>query len=53
MKPVLIQTLIKHNRKNKPVPKLDEQLYADTNTPLAKFVFWGLAAIIVLSLLLA
>lgn len=51
MKPVLIQTLMKHSRKNKPTPKLDKQSHTDN--PLATFVFWGLAAIVLLSLLLA
>lgn len=53
MKPVLIQSIMKRNRKNKPTPELDEKIYVDNNTPLAKFIFWFLGAIIFLSILLA
>ena len=53
MKPVLIQTLIKRNKqKAKPQP-LPDDLIVDTATPTAKFIFWALAAIIILSLLIA
>ena len=40
-------------RKDKTVPELDDKLYVDTATPVAKFIFWGLAAVILLSLLIA
>ena len=53
MKPVLIQTMIKRNRKDKPTPALDEKLYIDSATPLTKFIFWGLAAIVILSVAIA
>ena len=53
MKPVLIQSIMKRNRKDKTVPELDDKLYVDTATPVAKFIFWGLAAVILLSLLIA
>ena len=53
MKPILIQAIMKNRRKGRPVPELDDKIYTDHHTPLAKFIFWGLAAIILLSLLLA
>ena len=53
MKPVLIQSIMKRNRKDKTVPELDDKLYVDTATPVAKFIFWGLAAIVILSVALA
>ena len=53
MKPVLIQSIMKRNRKDRPKPELDENLYIDTATPVAKFIFWGLAAIIILSVAIA
>lgn len=53
MKPVLIQSIMKRNRKDKPTPELDEKLYVDSATPIAHFIFWGLGAIILLSLFLA
>ena len=53
MKPVLVQTLIKHRRKSQPIKDLDEKIYADTATPTAKIIFWALAAIIILSVAIA
>ena len=53
MKPVIVQSVMKRRRHNRPTPELDDKLYVDTATPTAKFVFWGLAAVVVLSLLIA
>ena len=53
MKPVLVQSLIKNRRKNRPTPALDEKLYVDTATPVARFIFWALAAIVILSVALS
>ena len=53
MKPVLIQHLIKNKKKGTTPKNIDEDLIVDTATPLAKFIFWGLAAIIILSVIIA
>ena len=53
MKPVLIQTLIRNNKKKTKAQPLSNDLHIDTATPIAKFIFWALAATIFLSILIA
>ena len=53
MIPIIIQSAIKRQRQNRPTPDLDETIYVGKTSPAAKFVFWGLAAVILLSLLIA
>ena len=50
MKPVLIQHLIKNNRRKISQEPVEKPV--DDN-PLATFVFWGIVAIVLLSLFLA
>lgn len=53
MKPVLIQHLIKNNKKQVKPTKIEDVPIVDTATPLTKFIFWALAIVIILSILLA